>query len=107
MIFYESIYEACQGLSPEERAQTYEAVINYGCADVIPEGLSPIANAIFVMAKPLMDVNKGKRESGRKGGRPKKEQSTNKFVNFQQSGTDWDAVADRIIDAQNREAAVK
>lgn len=100
MIFYESIYEACKGLSPEDRAQTYEAIINYGCAGIIPEGLSPIANAIFVMAKPLMDAAIEKRANGKKGGRPKKDQTTGKFVNFRQSGTDWNAVADQIIAAQ-------
>lgn len=98
VIFYESIYEACKGLSPEDRAQTYEAVINYGCAGIAPEGLNPVPNAIFIMAKPLLDAAKEKRENGKKGGRPKKD--TGKFVNFKQSDTDWDAVADQIIAVQ-------
>lgn len=100
MIFYESIYEACKGLSPEDRAQTYEAIINYGCAGIAPEGLNPVPNAIFIMAKPLLDAAKEKRECGKKGGRPKKEKDAGKFVNFKQSGTDWNAVADQIIAVQ-------
>lgn len=98
MIFYESIYEACKGLSAEDRAQTYEAIINYGCAGILPEKLSPVPNAIFIMAKPLLDSAKDKRENGKKGGRPKK--GAGKFVNFSQSDTDWDAVADQIIAVQ-------
>lgn len=97
MIFYESIYEACKDLEPEDRAQTYEAVIAYGCAGIIPKDLCPVAKAIFTMAKPLMDATKKNRENGAKGGRPKKEKTTGKFVNFEQSGTDYDAVADKII----------
>ena len=100
MIFYESIYEACKGLSPEDRAQTYEAIIDYGCAGITPERLNPVPNAIFIMAKPLLDAAKEKRENGKKGGRPKKEQTTGKFVNFKQSDTDWNAVADQIIAVQ-------
>ena len=100
MIFYESIYEACKELSPEDRAQTYDAVIAYGCAGIIPEDLNPVPKAIFTMAKPLMDAAAGKRSAGSKGGRPKKEQTAGKFVNFKQSDTDWGAVADQIIAVQ-------
>lgn len=100
MIFYESIYNACKGLSPKDRAQAYEAVIAYGCAGVMPEDISPVANAIFLMAKPLIDAAAAKREAGNRGGRPRKDGSpartAGKFINFEQSGTDWDAVADQI-----------
>jgi hypothetical protein len=100
VIFYESIYEACKGLSPEDRAQTYDAVISYGCAGIIPEGLSPVPTAIFTMAKPLMDAAKNKRENGKKGGRPRKDAGG--FLNFEPSGTDYGAVADQILEKQNK-----
>ena len=100
MIFYESIYEACKAMEPEERAQTYEAVIAYGCAGILPENICPIAKAVFTMAKPLMDASKQSRVNGAKGGRPKKEKSTNKFVNYEQSDTDWDEVADKVMETQ-------
>lgn len=104
MIFYESIYEACKGLSEEDQAQVYKAVIEYGCAGIIPEGLGVVANAIFTMAKPLMDAAAQKRVNGAKGGRPKKEQppprTAGKFINFKQSGTDWNDVADKVMATQ-------
>ena len=105
MIFYESIYEACQELSEAERAQVYKAVIEYGCAGILPDNLSGTAKAIFIMAKPLIDANAQKKANGKKGGRPKKEETlpqrtAGKFINFKQSGTDWDAVADKIMETQ-------
>lgn len=103
MIFYESIYEACKGLPEEEKAQVYKAVIEYGCAGIIPKNLPVTANAIFTMAKPLLDANKTKKEAGLKGGRPKKQpppRDTGKFINFRQSGTNWDEVADKVMAAQ-------
>lgn len=105
MIFYESIYEACQELSESERMQVYKAVIEYGCAGILPDNLSGTAKAIFIMAKPLLDANAQKKANGKKGGRPKKEETlpqrtAGKFINFKQSGTDWDAVADKIMETQ-------
>jgi hypothetical protein len=105
MIFYESIYEACQELSESERLQVYRAVIEYGCAGILPDNLSGTAKAIFIMAKPLLDANAQKKAAGKKGGRPKKEESqpqrtAGKFINFKQSGTDWNAVADKIMETQ-------
>jgi hypothetical protein len=105
MIFYESIYEACQELSESERLQVYKSVIEYGCAGILPDNLSGTAKAIFIMAKPLIDANAQKKANGKKGGRPKKEETlpqrtAGKFINFKQSGTDWNAVADKIMETQ-------
>jgi len=110
MIFYESFYEACKGLSAEDRAQAYDAIIAYGCAGIEPQGLGTIPQIIFTMAKPLMDANKERKANGAKGGRPKKDanptqaatpqRTTGKFINFAPSGTNWDTVADQIMAAQ-------
>lgn len=94
MIFYSSFYDACKILSPEDKAKAYEAIIEYGCAGKLPENIPPIVQAIFIMAKPTIDAAEQKRENGKKGGRPRKD--AGKFINFQQSGTDWDAVAEQI-----------
>lgn len=96
MIFYPSFYEACKALDAKDRVQTYEAIIEYGCAGIEPkkDSLSPIANAIFIMAKPLIDAAAQKRENGKKGGRPKK---TNKFLDYPQSDTNYDSVAEAIM----------
>lgn len=98
MIFFESIYEVCKKLPKEDRAQIYEAVIAYGCEGIEPENLSMLAEAVFGMAKPLIDRSNKCKAAGRQGGRPRK--TTGKFVNFEQSGTDWDSVADEVIASQ-------
>lgn len=94
MIFYESFYEAAKHLSPEDRAAFLAAVLEYGCDGKEPE-LNGVPLAMFLMAKPLLDANMARKKNGAKGGRPKKD--TGKFINFEQSNTDWDAVADKVI----------
>ena len=100
MIFYESWYEAIKDLKPAERLAAYDSIIEYGCADVLPNNLTGTPKSIFIMAKPQIDVNEAKRRNGTKGGRPRKDgnptKTAGKFINFEPSDTDWDAVADKI-----------
>lgn len=105
MIFYESFYEACKDLPDKDRLATYDAIIAYGCAGVIPEDLKGTPKAVFTIAKPLLDANAQRKENGAKGGRPRKDgnppqRTANKFINFTPSGTDWDDAAAEIMAAQ-------
>ena len=81
-------------MSPEDRAAFLAAVLEYGCEGKEPE-LKGVPLAMFLMAKPLIDANMARKKNGAKGGRPKKD--AGKFINFEQSNTDWDAVADKVI----------
>lgn len=96
MIFYESFYEAAKFLSPEDRSVFLNAVLEYGCEGTVPE-IKGVAMAMFLMAKPLIDANNARKQNGSKGGRPKGGKNTNKFVNFEQSGADYNAIADEIM----------
>lgn len=105
MIFYESFYDACADLPKEERLKTYDAIISYGCAGIIPKDLSGTAKAIFTLAKPLLDANAERKANGAKGGRPRKDanptpKAAGKFINFTPSDTNWDDAAQKIIAAQ-------
>ena len=75
MIFYRSWMEAVAELDPVTQGEVYRAIVIYGMNNEIPEGLSPVAKAMFIMAKPNIDANNAKRrknaENGAKGGRPK------------------------------------
>ena len=97
MIFYESFYEAATHLSPEDRTAFIGAVLEYGCEGNMPD-IHGVPLAMFLMAKPLIDANSERKKNGAKGGRPKKD--AGKFINFQQSGTDWDSVAEKVIENQ-------
>ena len=80
MVFYRSFYEAVVGLDPSDREKALMAICGYGIDGVEPEIDSPIAKAVFIMAKPQIDANVERRKNGKKGGqygvkggRPKKE----------------------------------
>lgn len=106
MIFYESFWEAASCLPPEEKTAAVMAIVEYGCTGKIPE-MSGAAQAVFLVAKPLLDANAAKKAAGSKGGRPKKDaeptaRNSNKFVNFKHSGRDWDAEAEKIMEHDSR-----
>jgi len=106
MIFYESWYEAIKDMKkPVDRLAAYESIIAYGCENILPKNLKGTPKSIFIMAKPLLDANAERKANGAKGGRPTKDgnppkRTAGKFINFEPSGTDWDAVADEIKAAQ-------
>lgn len=101
MIFYESFYYACKDLPEQERLKTFDAIISYGCAGIIPEDLTGTPKAIFTLAKPLLDANMERKANGKKGGRPRKENPFgSKFINFTPSGMDWDDAAVQVMAAQ-------
>lgn len=107
MIFYESFWDAAKCLPHADRLATIEAIVAYGCEGIIPN-LTGAPMAVFLMAKPLIDANAERKANGSKGGRPRKEEKTEnptqrtagKFINFKQSDTDWNDVADQIKAAQ-------
>lgn len=101
MIFYESFYEAAKYLQPDDKTAFLNAVLEYGCEGKMPE-FEGVPMAMFLMAKPIIDANNARKQNGSKGGRPKKEKSTNKFINYEQSDTDWNDVSDKIIEQETR-----
>lgn len=70
-VFYRSYREALECLSPREQLETLLAICDYALYGTMPE-LSGVAHAIFTMARPTIDANRKRRESGKRGGRPKK-----------------------------------
>lgn len=72
-VFYKSFYEAASGLDPEDRLAFYGAIAEYAIYGNEPDIESPVARAMFLMAKPQIDANEKRRENGKRGGRPSKE----------------------------------
>ena len=77
MVWYESFSKAISVLPKENQINAYTFIINYGMYGSLPdETIDPIANAIFLMAKPQIDANNKRYLNGSKWGRPKQEWET-------------------------------
>lgn len=72
-VVYRSFHEALKELSREQYGNVMFAINEYALNGELPEDLTSIEKAIFLMAKPQLDANKQRRENGSMGGRPKKE----------------------------------
>lgn len=72
-VVYRSFHEALKELSREQYGNVMFAINEYALNGDLPEDLTSIEKAIFLMAKPQLDANKQRRENGSMGGRPKKE----------------------------------
>lgn len=72
-VIYRSFHEALKELSREQYGNVMYAINEYALNGELPEDLTGIEKAIFLMAKPQLDANRQRRENGSMGGRPKKE----------------------------------
>ena len=86
-VFYRSFYEACKELDAED----FKAAVMAICAHAL-DGEEPdikgVSKAVYVMAKPIIDVNNIRYENGKKGGRPKNQTETKTKPNENQTGTE-------------------
>ena len=80
-IFYRSFFEAIDELNHKEQAKTYRAIINFALNEEEEEELTGIPKLIYSMAKPLLSANNKKYKNGKKGGRPKDDESPQKVLN--------------------------
>ncbi len=77
-VFYESFRTAIDLIETDsEKLEAYKAIVDYGLngEDV---GHVGVVGVLMEMVKPNIDANVRKRESGRKGGRARKEVATEK-----------------------------
>lgn len=75
-IFYSSFRETANKLNKEDRADFYEAIIEYSLTGVEPK-LTGIVDIVFTAIKTTIDNQLNNYENGKKGGRPKKENPIN------------------------------
>lgn len=71
IVFYRSFHEALKKLPPRYRNELYPALIEYGLTGVEPEGLSLVAQSVFILCKAVMDSTAKRYDSACKGGAPK------------------------------------
>ena len=73
-VFYKSFYESIKELAPKEQAQIYNAIFEYQFYGNEIE-LKGVCKSIFTLILPQLDANNKRYENGKKGGRPKGNQS--------------------------------
>ena len=76
-VFYRSFFESFEDLSKKDKLILFDALCNYALNDIVPE-LTGTTNAIFKLLKPQVDANNRRYENGKKGGRPKANQTETK-----------------------------
>ena len=76
-VFYRSFFESFEDLSKKDKLILFDALCNYALNDIVPE-LTGTTNAIFKLLKPQVDANNRRYENGKKGGRPKTNQTETK-----------------------------
>lgn len=76
-IFYRSFYEAMNGLDSSVKANIYDAIFEYSLNGILIE-LSGLEKTIFTLIKPQLDANNKRFENGKKGGKPKQNNTKTK-----------------------------
>ena len=76
-IFYRSFYEAMNGLDSSVKANIYDAIFEYSLNGILIE-LSGLEKTIFTLIKPQLDANNKRFENGKKGGKPKQNNTETK-----------------------------
>ena len=76
-VFYRSFRDAIEEMNDADKLSTLLAICDYALYGIEPELKGILPRAVFTVARPSIDANKTRRESGRKGGRPPKK--TNGF----------------------------
>lgn len=89
-VFYRSFYEATKDLEPVDYKSAVNAIVQYALNGTIPEDTTPIANAIFIMAKPQIDKNNQRFKNGCHGGRPKKPNNNQTITKHKPNDNDND-----------------
>ena len=84
-VFYASFFEAGQYLTKRDRLKLYDAIGEYALNGRTPE-LSGAPMAVFCVIKPLIDANRTRRENGKTGGRPQKENKNHRFSDVEETG---------------------
>lgn len=80
IIFYKSFFESIGELPPENALNIYNAIFEYAFYDEVLD-LVGIEKAIFALIQPQIDANNKRYENGKKGGRPKKTETTEENKN--------------------------
>ena len=71
-VFYRSFRDAIEEMTDENKLATLLAICDYALYGVVPDLKDAMSRAVFTVARPSIDANKGRRANGKLGGRPPK-----------------------------------
>ena len=72
-VFYRSFWDAINEMDDTEQLEMFRALCRYALDGTAPNFDSPIQRAVFAVMKPVIDANVTSRETGKRGGRPRKQ----------------------------------
>ena len=102
LIIYESFFKVIDRKSDEDRLALYDALARYRFHGVYPEGLAPHLMDCFELMQPVIDKAIGQHEAcvanGKKGGRPRKNQSEKPSDKTKAKNHDIDKDKDKDMD---------
>lgn len=73
-VFYRSFEECISELSPDVQIECYKAIVHYALDGIEPD-VDGVVMAMFRAFKPQIDANNKRYENGKRGGRPKVNQT--------------------------------
>ena len=91
-LFYRSFYDAVRDLPNEQFAIALKGILAYTFEGIEYNGSDHIARVVYMLIKPIIDANNQRWVNGKKGGRPKKQNETNKVSNSNQSETSLEPI---------------
>ena len=71
-VFYRSFWDAINEMDDAEQLEMFHALCRYALNGTAPNFDSTIQRAVFAVMKPVIDANVTSRETGKRGGRPRK-----------------------------------
>ena len=73
-VFYRSFEECISELDPDVQIECYKAIVHYALDGIEPDA-DGVVMAMFRAFKPQIDANNKRYENGKRGGRPKANQT--------------------------------
>lgn len=105
-VFYRSFRDAIEEMTDENKLATLLAICDYALYGVEPDLKDAMSRAVFTVARPSIDANKGRRANGKLGGRPPKKPMVSDSENHRfpkMESTETETVSETVSETEAKE----